>query len=81
MPKITFSFSGWVRNAPVERALEVATGNEIDVSQMSSEELMAKLEAGELAISFAEAYGNSSDVDIEIGDYSAEEAEYEVEED
>ena len=72
MPRITFSFSGWVKNTPVESVLEVATGNEIDVSQMSSEDLIAKIEAGELAISFTEAYGNSSDVDIEISDFSAD---------
>lgn len=68
-PRIDFCFQGWVRGAEISTALDIATGNTIDVSEMSSEELVGKIKNGELAISFDDCLENSSNQEIELFDY------------
>lgn len=72
MPNISFTFSGHINNAPIKEALDIATMRNIDVSQMTAEELLAKINEGELAISFSDAYSDG-DANIEMGDFSSSE--------
>jgi hypothetical protein len=67
MPKIDFCFSGWVRGAHVSKAT-TPEGVEIDVSGLTSAELVSRLSKGELAISLAD-HLYESDAEIEIFDY------------
>jgi hypothetical protein len=70
MPKVSFSFSGWVRDAEITKAMNLANGGEdIDVSHLTRDELVEKLNSGELAISLSDAMDNSKESDAEISDY------------
>lgn len=68
MPKIDFCFSGWVRGVEIKEATDVE-GNKVDVSEMSSEVLADKLEAGELFISLADNLHNGKDEEVQIFDF------------
>jgi hypothetical protein len=68
MPLIDFCFQGWVRGAPVETAVG-KSGEEINVSKMSSKELCDKLKAGELYIRLGDYLYDSHKASIEIHDY------------
>lgn len=67
--KVNFSFSGWVIGADVKKALDVDSGKEIDVTGMTSEELVAKLNSGELAISLGDYLYDNRDAEIGIFDF------------
>ena len=72
MPKVSLSFSGWIRNVDVTTAYDLKNEKEIeeiDVSSMSSEELVRKLKNGELFLGFVETYKKASDVETELFDY------------
>jgi hypothetical protein len=69
MPKISFTFTGFVNNAPIEKALSIETMREVDVSHMTSKELLEKINEGELAIGFADAY-TEGDGNVEMGDFT-----------
>ena len=69
MPKLSFTFSGYVNDALIEKAISVETLREVDVSHMTAEELRDKIEEGELAISFVDAYAEG-DGNIEMRDFS-----------
>lgn len=68
MPRISFSFSGWVSGANITQASDVE-GNWVDVSEMSEAELVKKLANGELFISLGDHLYDSLDREIEIFDF------------
>lgn len=73
MPNISFTFEGWVQNAPIEQALDTKKVEYIDVSKMSSKELIEKLNSGKLAINFTKAYLDANECDLEIKNYQKRE--------
>ena len=56
MPKISFSFTGAVDNAEITKAIDLSTMRAIDVSNMSSKELLQKINNGEFALNFVDSY-------------------------
>jgi hypothetical protein len=70
--RISFSFSGWVRNAEIKTATDPETGEEIDISNMDSEEIFKKFDSGKLVISFVDAYENSNKTECEMFDFEIE---------
>jgi hypothetical protein len=70
MPKIDFCFSGWLRGVNIDHVTD-AEGNSIDVSSLTSEELIERLESGKLFISLSGSLNCSNeDEEVEIFDYS-----------
>jgi hypothetical protein len=65
---------GHINNAPIKEALDISTMRNIDVSHMTAEQLLEKINEGELAISFSDAYSDG-DANIEMGDFSSSEIE------
>jgi hypothetical protein len=68
MPKIDLCFSGWLRGANVEQALD-ANGDIVDVSGMDSEELVRKLNASALFVSLASCLGDNDEEEVELFDF------------
>ena len=69
MPKVSFSFSGWVVDADVATATD-ANGKEVDVSGMAAKELADKLTAGDLFISLGDyLYERNRKSEIEVFDF------------
>ena len=69
MPRVSFSFSGWVTEAEITKATDTE-GKEVDVSCLAGEELAHRLNAGELFISLGDyLYGNSRKTEIELFDF------------
>lgn len=66
MPDIKCTFSGSIKTE-IEFARD-KNGNEVDVSDMSTEEFVKKCNEGELFISFTNAYENSyrQNIDMQI---------------
>ena len=71
MPKINLSFSGWVNSANISKAYRVATNEDVDVSDLTSVELVDKLQKGELALTLSDALDNCDNNEIDIFDYEA----------
>jgi len=71
MPKIDFSFSGWVRGAIITEATDTTTGNPVDVREMSGPELERKLDSGELCISLGDHLYENRKSEIEMFDFEA----------
>lgn len=69
MPKIDFSFQGWVRGAEVTEATDVE-GETVDVSAMDADTLAKKLQAGELFISLGDYLYESRKNEIEMFDFA-----------
>ena len=70
MPKIDLCFQGWLRGAIITEAAETATGNKVDVREMSAHELTQKLDSGELCISLGEHLYESRKAEIEMFDFN-----------
>jgi hypothetical protein len=68
MAKISFCFQGFVNQADVKIAYKIAEGKDINVENLTSEELVKELKNGKYAISLTEAL-KESDAEIEIFDY------------
>jgi hypothetical protein len=62
MPKISFCFSGWVVGANIRSATD-DQGNDVDVTGLTSKELVKKLKAGELIISLSSSLNDNDDYD------------------
>lgn len=73
MPNIDLCFSGWIRNAEVEYVYVVATGIQIDISEVSAETLIDNLENGTWAISLTECLDRCSKSKVEMFDYDSNE--------
>lgn len=72
MPRVDFSFQGWVRGAEITSAMD-NNGNDVDVSEMDPRVLADKLEKGVLSISLGDyLYKDNTDAEIEIFDYEVE---------
>lgn len=69
MPKLDFSFSGYVRGAEIDTATNAA-GERVDVSKLAGEQLAQKLEQGELFISLGDHLYRSGKSEIEIFDFA-----------
>lgn len=72
MAKISFSFCGWVRGANVETGSE-PNGKDVDVSKLSSAEIVDMLNSGKLSICLGDHLYDSDDAEIEISDYEISE--------
>lgn len=70
MPRVSFSFRGWVSAADIEKVTTV-DGTEIDVSQLDPHEVAAKLESNEWLVSLSDQLGNNKSEEIEIFDFEA----------
>ena len=68
MPRIDFSFSGWVRGADIKEATDTKIMKVVDVSEMSAAELIAKIKNKEMIISFSEAYVDAHEVELDLFD-------------
>lgn len=73
MPSIDFCFQGWVRGAQVEKATD-KSGQEVDVSHLTSQELADKLTQGEIYISLGDYLYDNHKAEIEIHDYSGKDS-------
>lgn len=71
MPKIDLCFSGWLRGVTVKKAATTCDGEDVDVRKLTSEELVEKLNNGDLVLSFEDALKNSQEDEIELTDYEA----------
>ena len=70
MAQIDFCFQGYVRGADVEKVTITETGESLDVSGFSAEEIVEKLRAGEWCISLGDfLYDNRKDSEIELHDF------------
>jgi hypothetical protein len=69
MPTISFCFQGWVTGYDVQKIYETTTGNQIDVSDKSSQELIDSLNRGDCALSLDEALKSCTNCSVEIHDY------------
>jgi hypothetical protein len=69
MAKIDFAFGGWIRGADVTKVTVVDTGADLNVEEVSADELMTKLATGEWAISLGDYLYDSEDAEIEISDF------------
>ena len=68
-PKIKLCFSGWFRNVMVKTAKD-ALGNSVDVTKMSSAELVKKLNSRDLFVSLSDLLLNEcEDSEIELFDF------------
>lgn len=72
MPRITFSFSGWVRGANITTVYDIKTGKEIDVSEISADVLTLNLVSGIWSISLADNLLDNDSCEVEIFDYQGE---------
>ena len=70
--KISFTFSGWVENAEIEKVTEVATGKDVDITQVDNETILKNFESGKWAIGFVDAYENSNKTDCDMTDFQLE---------
>ena len=68
MPKIDFSFSGWVSGADITTTTNAA-GETVDVSQMDPDELANKLETQELMISLGDHLYSSRKSEFSLFDF------------
>ncbi len=64
MPTMSFCFSGHNRHAQIETAIDLSTGNPVDVSEMSREELARKLNSGDLAISLKDHLESADEIEL-----------------
>jgi len=71
MPEIKFCFQGWVRGAEIKNVTD-AEGELVDVSTMSPETLVQKLNNGELFISLADHLKDNIEEEIEIFDFETD---------
>ena len=69
MPRLDFSFQGFIRGADVTRATTTA-GETIDVTTLSAEELSRRLEVGDLTITLGDHLYTTQKVEIEIFDFT-----------
>jgi len=69
MPRISLCFQGHVNGANIDTAIDSKTNQEVDVSGMSSEELIQKLDNGELAVSLTDAMNDCDNSGAELFDY------------
>ncbi len=71
MPNLSFSFQGYVRKIPVAKAYTVGDNpKEIDVSNLSTKELLGKLRSGEIVISLSELLQQpEGEQEVEIFDF------------
>ena len=67
-PEIDLCFSGSLRGVPITEATN-QDGDKVNTNNMTSTELVDKLNKGELFISFENAIKNAVDSDIELFDY------------
>jgi hypothetical protein len=72
MPHIDFNFQGYVRGANVEIVYDVGSGEEVDVSKLTADEVASKLKAGMWTISLVDyLHEDVRHTEIEISDYEA----------
>ena len=69
MPRLDFTFSGYVRGVEIDTATNAA-GESVDVSKLSGEQLADKLERGELFISLGDHLYTNNKSEIELSDFS-----------
>lgn len=69
MANISFSFSGWVADATVDKVTVVETGEEIDVSDKSAAEVIARLNDGTWSISLGDHLYSGGETEINIENY------------
>ena len=69
MPRISFTFTGRVDRARITTALNLSTMDDVDVSHMTSAELIEEIKAGRLAIGFTDAISDNKSSDVEMDDY------------
>lgn len=74
MPKISFTFTGAVNNAEITQALDMTTMRQINVSHLTSKELLQKINNGEIALNFIEAYQEGGE-ECEMGDFEIPDSE------
>lgn len=68
MPRVNFTFSGYVTGARVNAAFNPNLDIDIDVSDMSDDELAAKLQSGELTIDLSSAITHCKEANVEFDD-------------
>lgn len=69
MPKISFSFSGWVGDVEVNSVTD-SNGKKVDVSRLSAQNLTKKLKDGKYFISLGDYLYEGKNSEIEIFDFS-----------
>ena len=70
MPRIDFSFQGWIRGADVTHCIDPKTGERVDVSSYTALELAQKLQKGDLTVALGDyLYDDRREAEIEIFDY------------
>jgi len=69
MPKISFCFSGWVNGANVSVVMDVASGQEVDVTDLTVNEVVERLLSGEWALSLWDGMNNCDSSEAELFDY------------
>ena len=72
MPKMNLCFQGWLRGVEIRRVTETASGEYVDVSQLSAEEVEAKLSNGEWLVSLKDLLNTeiADEEEIEIFDFA-----------
>jgi hypothetical protein len=74
MPRINFSFQGWINGADITVCYDSQTGEKVNVSNLSVNELTEKLNLGELHITLSDYLnkGNTDQEEVDIFDFDNE---------
>ena len=70
MPKVDFCFSGYVRGAFVDTAVDI-NGKTVSVEDWTSKQLSKSLNSGKLFILLADHLYESCDTEVELFDFDA----------
>lgn len=69
MPRIDFSFQGWIRGATITHCYDPHAHKRVDVSGMTAAELVQKLNKGELTTALGDHLYSNAAAEIEIFDF------------
>lgn len=71
MAKITFNFTGWVRDAEINEVTITKTGKKKDVTHVLPDELIKNLRSGKWSIALGDHLYNNKESEIDLSDFEA----------
>lgn len=73
--ELTFNFTGYIRNIDLRTVMDLETGGEINVDNVSAEEVMDKMNSGVWALSFRDCVAGGVVEDVEMTEIELEKNE------
>ena len=71
MPRVDFNFQGYIKGALVEELYHLPTGDTVDVTGKTSEEVADLLQDGKHSSALGDHLYESDDSEIELSDFEA----------